>query len=136
MSSSLDSGEINRLIDAFQICTVSVSMRERQEMAHTAIRMFSQLTSFGNDTVKTRVVSLPGLLASLARLCRLKALLKKSQQFVLDIGWTVFCLCRNNPARADVVDNARQCTLYYLMVHITVEQLSSLLEPKQLCRRP
>ena len=82
MLSSLDSSEMNRLVDAFRICAVSVSLRERQVMAQTATTMVCQFASFGNDAVTNRLVEVPGLLSSLARLWGEEVIRKNSDRML------------------------------------------------------
>mmetsp|Transcript_7236 Transcript_7236/g.10222 ORF Transcript_7236/g.10222 Transcript_7236/m.10222 type:complete len:95 (-) Transcript_7236:31-315(-) len=65
MSLQIDSGDIHQMVTYLQSCTTSVPLRERKELAQTAINAVCEFVRFGagnaGNADKARMVAVPGL---------------------------------------------------------------------------
>ena len=100
MLSLLESGEINRLVGAIQTCMSSVPISERQEVAEAAFQMIFHFTHLGSESIRARLIEVPGLITSLVLLWGEEALLKNSQEMVANVGRIAFAWSRDSPSRS------------------------------------
>jgi len=106
ISSQMNSGEINQFVSSLRTCLNNLPLNKRQKLAEIAINVIYQFAYEGSDSVKSRLVAVPGLLSTLASLCGEGTFLRNSHRIINDISHSAYNLSNGSPDRATALAKA------------------------------